>query len=151
MSCIIEQIAVELLTTLGGVTTGAGYGQTLSVSRPKKKPFEPLNNKALLYQTGWTKDEENAPAGRYQWWAHFSLEVYCMPNDTDTTAIDTYLNSIAADVAKALRVDYQRSNKAIDTIIEEPSFFVHVNSGFDGAMCNFSVRYRTLQDDPFSA
>lgn len=68
--------------------------------------------------------------------------------------LQQHLWTVAADIEKALGVDYNRNNLAIDTIIDSYQLqYVNPKEGdYTGAMdINLTVNYRHRQGDPFTA
>lgn len=150
---IIEQIAAELAQTLAEVTVGRGNQQTLSVERyDKTRGNSPVHLLAVLAFGDAERDEESAPIGSYGWDQEFIVTVYySQDNDTDeTTASDTELQKIAADIYKKLEEDHSRNNLAVDTTPLVPEMG-ESGEGFSSIMVKFNVRYRVPFDNPYIA
>jgi hypothetical protein len=152
---IIEDIAANVLTTLNGVTTAAGYNQTLTVYRPRRVDFSditPGDLVGVVYQIESEEFNENKAQTSSQWRQKFRAEIQVISSDTATETIDTRCNQVAADIMKALMVDAYRGKadgSVIDTMIDGSSF-IHEDGGeSSGVIVDFSVIYRTKITSPY--
>jgi hypothetical protein len=145
---VLEQIGVNVLTTLQGVTTANGYDYQLNVSRAVYKA-NPKHLDAIIYQIT-PDDVRDAPTMTEEWRQLYSVVVYIRPEDDDTTPVDSYNNACIGAVHKELQKDYTRGGLAIDTQPQPYIIFPPVEGEFGGFTYNFVVTYRTRLDDPFT-
>src|SRR6185312_7472952 len=99
---ISEQIAQNILTTVQGVTTGNGYNYTLSAQRHSRAGDKKAHLNAIIVQDDPKPVSDPKVYNTLEWWLPFSIGVFVIPLETDSTPIDQYCNQIAADVQKAL-------------------------------------------------
>ncbi|MEO6077872.1 MAG: hypothetical protein ABIP54_03730 [Candidatus Andersenbacteria bacterium] len=145
---IIEYIAQNILTTLSGVTTGAGYNYTIIPSRHHQIGDKPQHLGVIVHQ-GDPQELVNSNA-KQEWMAPFELECYVIQSESDTTPTDQYLNNLWGDIAKAILTDRTRGAYAIDTFVRKPEFFRNLDGSFEGITILVEVHYRTQLDNPFS-
>ena len=148
---IIETIAAEIETTIAGITTGAGYNQTLDPLRPKRNDFyleAPVDLKALVVQADDDVADFQA-IGTETWRQTFVIVVFVIDSDTETASIDTRINQVKSDIRKAIFVDTTRSGNAIDTILAGAVKFDD-GEGATGCAVYFDVLYRTVEGDPYT-
>jgi hypothetical protein len=149
---ILERIAANVLSTINNValpnvTTTAGNPQTLKAIRPLKKTT-PSHLLAVLFQLSPELDNDS-PLMTDQRWQLFTVVVYVLPSETDTTPIDSYNNDIAAALQLALMADYSRGGLAINTRMMPTIYFPPVDGEVCGIAFNFMVQYRTTLDNPY--
>jgi len=150
---IVEQIAQAILAALD-VLKAAG---TLSdAKRPLRTgiPVNPKDKLAVLYQDDPEEDAEQGsegrgPVDRQSWIQPFMIDCYVRPSDTSTTAVDTTINMLRADVEKAMRLTPTWGGLAIDTRIRAPEGFLTGDESAEGVRVNIDVLYRTDEDDPY--
>lgn len=154
----VELIAQNIKTTLETITTGNGYNQTVTVTRPAKSNAVTVrgdDSLVLVYRDA--ERTEAPPHGRMEWLQGFAVGIIKRIDETDTNPIDGQLITVAADVMKALRADYKRGTDgsgnplAIETRMEGLSWDVSEAGDINGLSVLFSVKYRTDEDDPFAA
>jgi hypothetical protein len=145
--CVLERIAQNVLTTLQNVTTSNGYDYTISPERLKASTTE-SHLKAVLAQLP-PDESDDAPIGTDQWKQSFSIVVYVMPTEDDTTPIDTYNNAVYAAIYKELMRDYTRGGLALNTIIKPVVHMPPLDGSPPGIVFFFDVIYRHAIDNPF--
>jgi hypothetical protein len=144
---IVDLITDNLLTTLQGVTTVAGYHYTLTVAHHDKIEGDaPADKLCILYRGDTESELDEAPQGCQQWRQAYSLVCYAFATQASPDAPDEKASTIGADVCKALQVDYTRGGYAFDTIIDVPELL----AGGNGIIINFACRYQTRFSDPFN-
>lgn len=146
---ILEQIAQNVLTVVGGVTTTNGYAYQLDVARAKKINT-PAHLKAYVFQLSPDDDVIDAPITQEQWKQNFAVVVYVIPTEEDSTPVDVYNNQIAAAIHKELMKDYSRGGHAINTVIKPTLYFPPVDGELAGITFMFDVIYRHSLDNPFA-
>jgi hypothetical protein len=139
---IRELIARNVVETLTGVSTAAGYNVTLSVERRKQAGNPPRDLLCIVGQDDAEDSDGDADGFEYERQPFFIL-VHSIPGEGETVAPDTRLNWIAADVRKALLSEPRRGAYAIDTIVGPPEFFA------DAVMLTAVVLFGTIYDDPY--
>lgn len=143
---ILENISANIATTLAGVTTAAGYHQTLIVKRSRRSDFEDIAAEdftAIVIQEA--ESERESPYSHTDRAMNYLVPVILMDDDRSTLALDTLKNRVRADIEKALRVDPTRGGYALDTVLKPPDDFAH------GITVKFEVWYRFNENDPYSA
>ncbi len=149
MISVLEKISQNVLTTLQNVTTANGYDYTISPIRAGLVS-SPNHLEALIYQVS-PEQPSDGPARLEEWVQLYAVVVYVMPYEADTTPIDVYNNAISGAMHKELMKDYTRGGLAIDTTILPTIYFPPYDSETAGIVFNFSVRYWTVIDDPFTS
>lgn len=148
---IIESIAANLLSTINGITTAAAYNQTITAKRPRTVDYQTAgwnDLDAIIVQTN--SDDSESPYNTITRNQHFDIVVFALNADRSEAVIDTRLNIIFADVAKALMIDHTRGGKAVDTQIHGADFFSDDSGSITGVRIDVSVNYRTMLTDPYT-
>jgi len=147
---IIEQIAVLIAADIDAITVANGYNQDLVAVRPKKVDFESAwDDLTVLVSQDTTVKDGQMSNGMQQWRQTFFATAIVIDSDTATTAIDTRLNQVAADIQKILMADDTRGGKAIDTIMIGSVSFDD-DDGLTGVNVVFDVLYRSAITDPYT-
>lgn len=147
---IIEHIAANVATTIDGITTGAGYNQTLTARRPPRNDFKdtpPTNGLVLIKQSDTGREPD--PTMSTAWKETFNLYAYVIESDSVTTSIDIKNNQVRSDIEKAILVDVTRGGYAHETEIADIAEFVD-DEGFSGIAVIIEVKYRTVYGDPYT-
>ncbi len=147
---ILEQIALNLVSTLQGITT-ASYENT--VARVTRPGIDPANNqvtdKALVLAQDSSVMDDSRPQQHRRRIQTFIIQATVV--ESGTTALDARLNSLIGDIEKALMVDRHRSNLANNTTVTSWSFFdVDGTANMRVALINVDVEYTHLVGNPFS-
>lgn len=149
---IIENIAANIVTTINGVTETNGYNQDIVVKRPSRVDYESeaaaddLTGK--IYQG--KRERLTGEMNSYTWRQPFTIVVYALNDDGSAVTIDTRLNTICADMEKALRVDITRGGYAYGgTDIGEPEVLVADDGSISAVILPITVDYRVLKSDPY--
>ena len=147
---ILEQIAANVKTTIEGITAANGYQQDLrSVTRPVRNTIPDTRDLSVEITQGDAEPDIECPHMFVQWIQTFAITAFVVNSDTATAPIDTRINTLRADIEKCLRVDPSRGGLAIDTTIGPPLIYEEPGA-FTGIVIIALVRYRTLEDDPYS-
>lgn len=88
------------------------------------------------------------PTGWKEWNWPFTLTIQVLPTEDDIVPIDQKRHRMFADVTSALLVDVTRGGYAIDTMIEEPEFYISPQ-GYAAVEVLVSVQFRTLYLDAY--
>lgn len=149
---ISEFIAANMLTTVNGVTVANGYNQNIVVKRPGRIDYDtgtPKNLLGLVYQTDRVRI---SPAAHhvYFWRQSFHIEIFALADDRSAVTIDTALNTIAADIEKAVRVDITRGGYAEQTHLDAVVFGDTDDGTITAVQITVSVDYKVLKTDPFT-
>lgn len=146
---IRERIRDNILTTLAGISTSSGYANTVTVEARRQWGNDPADRKLVVYQAeGSEMDVAQQNNRAKQWSQRFAVECYALESETSTTAIDDRINTLLADVEKALMVDYGRGGLAIDTSIVESGIMYFEGGQAAGGVLAFDVYYQTDLYDP---
>jgi len=157
---ISEQIAAKLLTTVATVTTANGYNQDLSALRPTRYGgFSVKDKLALVQQLEPVEDPDNSVSGNpgAKAWIHpFVIDVFAVPSEQAETAIDTQLNTMRADVEKALMNALPPFGTDFDSLaynahIGDPEFLADEDGAFEFVRIIVEIHYRTDETDPYQA
>jgi hypothetical protein len=148
-TAVVELIAANLATTLGGVTEDNGYTFDATVYRPARLDDSQVpSDKTIWLMQAEAQVDEDEPQGSMQVVQTWMAYVWVLPAKGSTTAADTTGNARVADVHTALMVDPTRGGNAIDTIVGPAS--VSWESEVVAFAVPIAVRYRTDIDDPRS-
>jgi hypothetical protein len=148
---IKEDIAANLLTTINTVTTGNSYQQTITGIRTLRIDYAKVSPDDLTFILSQDEEEEAEPGhSKKTWIQNYTVLCVVVDSDDSTTAIETRINQVEADIRKAVRVDPQRNSNALDTIIN-PSTQLPDGVDFTGIIVNIAVHYRHSEDDPYTA
>jgi len=144
---ILEQIAQYIKGKLDELVDA---GEASEVSRPLRAgvPTSPRDKSLVLIQLDPTEDE--SPMGRKSWVQPFEIEAFVVPDDSSTTPADTLINRLRSQIEKKVRENPNCGGLATDLRVLAPELFTLVDGGIDGVTVNFTVFYRTLEDDPYT-
>lgn len=148
-NAIIETFAAALKTRLETITTGNGYNYTAAVIRRTARAPEPGHLQVRITQ-GERERVEGAEC-HTAYVQPFTLALIVMPGDADTTALDTYVNNLAADVEKCLLSadTWWTSITGVANVEVEGPIPFDEDEGYDG--CEFTVlcHYRHVRGNPY--
>jgi len=153
---VIERMAQNIITTLQGIATAAGYQNTVAdVVRPAPGVGNQLNNMRLVVFQGGAAREQECPEQYTQWLQDFHVMCEVVESEGSATPVDQRLNSLACDVERALcltRTSQTRGGLAEDTILDARTTIPCDPQAHDGAvLVNIGVRYRTRYNDPLTS
>lgn len=156
---VVERIADALYERLRHLA--AGYSEHTAVTeviRPTQrgKSYSPKHLQIVLTQSAPEAVEElshpgNPPA--LAWRQIFNIRCHVNASEKDPTAVDTIINTMAADVVKVVCDAgthwHNFNNLAIDAewLPTEP---VDADGGFDGINVPLAVTYRTSEGNPYA-
>jgi hypothetical protein len=151
---VLERLTTNVVDTLRGVQTAAGYGCDLRVERPNPTLGNGQKDGLAVVIQGPTPTRtiDGVPLNLWEWRQEYEVVCFVSQSEQDETPIDTRLNRLWADVVKAITQDVNRGGLAIDTVIDDPEFDINgenANAGYVSA--KFTVQYRTLYNDPFTS
>ena len=147
-----ERIARNLVDTVKGINTAAGYHNTVSaVERRKQFGRHSGDRLIVLFQGDAERDETVEPTTNtapVQWKHPFAFDCYVVEPEGGAP-VDLRINTIRADVEKAVMVDPHRGGLAIDTAVGDPQIFTDEEGGqIAGVTVTVVVKYRTRLNDP---
>ena len=150
-TCVLERIALALKAKLETLVTS---GVAAAVYRPQRGGRTPPKAHKQIILVQETPTQQKAPHGFTQWAQPFRADLLVIPDDTDTTAVDSTVNEFRAKVEKALLTDPQFATTAfagavIDTAIKDAIPF-DPSEKLDGVSVVFEVAYRHRRADPYS-
>lgn len=144
---VIERIAQNVVDTLKGVNVAAGYNNSLSVERLKREGNAPRDLLVVVEQHDETQPED-VTHNKQEWFQRFAVTCYVVEQD-GARSLDTRINSVRADVQKALMQDPHRGDLAIDTILRGCDSIALLTGGqLTGIVVYFDVHYAVEWDDP---
>lgn len=153
---IIEQILQEVEARIAEITTVNGFNQDLNPVRLIRGDNDELsglgNGDVVLLMLDVTPNEElssHGNVGLMAWDMTVALAAFVVASDSSTTAIDTLINQVRADIEKKLMADPQRGDLAIDTIPAGASPWTDP-AGRTGIDVYMIVQFRTSLDDPYT-
>tara|TARA_R100001163_G_C5049198_1_gene186158 strand:+ start:547 stop:1044 length:498 start_codon:yes stop_codon:yes gene_type:complete len=150
---IPERIAAEIESRVAALQTGIKPNTHLvDVLRPKRiDTFTPQHMLAVISSQDPEYNEEiscegNPPANGYD--QRFEIAVYLMPSEKDPTPIETFANTVAADVCESLTDSGQgwhsMGGLCIDTRILSYEY-MDASGGVDGIIIPLVVTYRVSE------
>lgn len=153
---VSELIARELLTRLERLLVPAAYNTEASqVVRPLRYGgFTPKDLQIVLTQDSPIRNEEldcpgNPP--KIAWDLRFNIRCHVMPSESNTTPVDDIINTMSADVVKAVCLD--SSWQTMDGNAINSHWQDHENidgdGSFDGVNLPLVVTYRVQETDPY--
>lgn len=155
---IVEQIMLNILDTLGDVTTANRYSVTLDVQRASIKGN--VDNPELITCVVHSDDATiNSEGGTVQSGTFvdkpFLLKIAAYEGEDSEYPVRQTLEMAASDATRALRMDRSRGSVAgvYNTTISEPSFRTpgETQGGADECVLTVTVSYRRTLDDRESA
>ncbi len=146
---VIELIAQNVLTTVQGIKTAAGFNYDLTAQRHSKKGDRVRHLNGIILQEARREVTDKKVYNTNEWWLPFGIGFYVIPAEDDLTPIDTYANLIMADVEKAIMTDRYRGNNAISTKVLPEALIVEGGLEYDLVVINVEVHYRTSEVDPY--
>lgn len=152
---VVENIALALVALIDGITIANGFNQTLNAIRPKRIHLESdlyiENNAFVLQGEGGVLIDASEVA---HWVEEFIIQVIVLDSDDATTAIDTKMNQISADIQKQFKrndnwklngyskgIDIVKTERSIGVINETPQSYIDVT---------INVHMEYLTADPHS-
>ena len=150
---IVERIAQAISTKTQTLSVANGDSFDATVSRPPQKGIPtPTDGLVVIVQGDPEQSEEHEYAGNpnsIAWVQPFSVFVFVRRAESDTTAVEAYVNSRQADVIKALHADRQWSGLAIDSRVRAIRGIETSDGSHAGVEIEFAVTYRTSAVDPY--
>jgi hypothetical protein len=148
---IRENILANLKTTLEGITAAAGYTHTMAgVSRWSSKSNETRQTPCIVINSG-PEEKLQQPNPQATCRLTVYLDVWMRSPDTDTTASDTYLSSLLADVEKAVMADHTRGGYAENTAVVSAVPFETVDGQpVFGIVVEVLITYKHSITNPYS-
>ncbi len=144
-----EMISLNVLATLGGVSTAAGYKVSLKVERAMRPPQTPERLLAVIYEgDDQPAPDEEVPIGMAGWVRPYAVLIWAMGSEASAEPYDVLVNLARADVERALMQDHTRGGFARNTTLGPPSKIEDPNEPV-GVIVTFDVLYTTLEADPY--
>lgn len=155
---ILTRIVDDMVETLEGVSAAAGDDRTLTVERPKQSTGNTRRDGLAVVHRGSPKmvdtdDPDGGSAYNFVTWLQpFAVVLTVVESETSETSVDERLDTIRADVERALLEDGTRGGLAIDTRLGDPEYPEpdKPNSNVGEVWVVFIVQYRTRYGDPYS-
>ncbi len=150
---IAERLLAAVKTAVDGITTGAGYRQTLSAYRPSpggNAAFVEANGRVVVYAESDLPDPDYDLSGnvnRRGRRLRVSLVAWIIPAASDATPVDTLLTRAAGDLQKKLMADPQWSSLAIESFWGDTEFLDY-DEGRTGLTQSLEIVYRTPEGNP---
>jgi len=153
---IKELIMKNIHTTLESITTANGYDNTIeSVQRHQVEGQDTVAMPYIVIVQGDETIDSKAPDPLVSKQLEVHLDVLTKQDlDTDSRQGDEIMNSLEADIERALQVDPQRGGNAVDTdtlevmplaVEEDEDGLTDINS-----IMSFRVDYRQNRKNPKS-
>lgn len=158
MDTIIDRIIDQIHTALEGITTVNGYQidvnavyESTTVAGYGRAPQKTYTVE-LIQDDEVRNDAWSAPGNPplVAWDVPIEMSLIVRASDKNTVPLRKLLNTFWADVQKALMIDPQWSNLALDTNIGDPQNFANENDGFLGKVALTTVTYRHFENDPYN-
>ena len=152
---VVENIALALFDLIDAITVANGFNQDLSAHRPKRIFMDDdLNtdkNAFLLQGEGRVVVDASEVA---HWVEGFVIQVLVIDSDDSTTAIDSRMNQISADIQKQLKrndnwklsgysqgIDILKTERVIEIVNDSPQSFIEIS---------IDVHTEFLSADPYN-
>ena len=162
---IIEHIRRDVLDTLGRVSVARGFQNTLT-AEPLRTWGNTPEDKKCIVELGDEVDVSDTQGSVGRTYKTVDVYVTCYVAQAESTIddidIDARLNTVGADVEKALKLgtagddtSYSRNNYAVSTTLIRSARF-HGGVGEDGGVAlpfiamQFEVLYCHAIDDPYN-
>lgn len=145
---LVERIARNLLDTVKGIKTVAGYHNTVTALR--REQFGRYSQDRLVVLTqGDAERQLTAPHNGFAVWHQEFVFGCIVVEPEDGYPLDQRINSIRADVEKAVMIDPHRGKLAIDTWPNGAAPFLdETGAAIAGIDVSVTVKYRTTLTDP---
>lgn len=164
---IIERIAVVLKARLERITVPNGFANTVAgvLRPPRMGAINPKHLQIVLVQDDPVlNDDEKRASGSGLLLSvdqQFNIFAFVRPSDQLTTPIDTLLNSIEADIRKAVTnpedgtqwTDFREADGtrlAVRAQFDASEHFPEASGSLDGVAIPLIIKYRTPENDPYS-
>jgi hypothetical protein len=147
---VSELILDNIYSTLTGITTAAGYNQTV-VRVDRYRPMTEPAPSIFPTLTFWIEDEtrdDSYMVGQTERAMTLTVRAYTQDGDDPSLALERLL----ADVERALSVDITRGGYAYDTAAEGvvEREIVNLDRPFGVGYIEFGIRYRHVRGNPYS-
>jgi len=148
---ILERIARNRLDALKGVRVHAGYTIDLIAERPDAVDGNPVRDGLAVLTMGQpTRQGEGVPVTLTGWDQPFEVACTRIRSQADESGMDVLLARLCGDVMRAVTADESCGGLAFDTWLDDPTFdYLGANANAGVVTVRFTVRYRTLFNDPF--
>lgn len=148
-----ENIIANIATAVGNVSTSNGYNNTLaSVQRFQQAGLSVATVPTAV--VNFDQERKNVgPADRVDCQLDVSIDVWAI-HDTDAVSgsTSTLVDSLAADIEKAVMSDTSRGGYARDCYVESVTpFRLAEGQPYVGATLSVRIAYMHQLDDPFTA
>ena len=151
---IVELIAEQIEALINTVTIANGYNQDLTAVRPKRIHLEgDLNDDGTVFIEQEDATVEAASEDETMLRQAFTLEAIILDSDAATDAIDTRLNTVAADLIKCLftGTNWTLGGYADGLMLRDPAIEKFIGGEqIAGVAVNIDVLYRFVSDDPYT-
>ncbi len=153
MATIAELILQNVKTTLEGVTTGAGYENTINrVERFEQDGNRKDNPPFAIFSLAELQEEtaKGSANGKLAWRMGVDVWVWTVHDKTtDARTTDAVVTSLFNDALKALMQDTTRAGKALGTeVIGATRIDAVEGQPFTGILLECNIYYRHLNTDP---
>lgn len=139
----------NLVTTLQGITKANEYA--ISIRKVMRIKMSGLNITEFPTVVVIPADEPKSqePSDKYTCRLAFTLECWLTEQGGDISA---RVNTLLAEVERALMADHTRGGVAVDTrILSNSAFYNEVNKPYGGININIEIHYRHKLNDPYTA
>jgi len=149
---IVEQIAVKIAALVDAVTIASGFNQDLTAVRPKRIHLEgDINTDGTVI----VEQEEDAVIEADSntvvlWRQPFTIQALVIDSDDATTAIDTRLNQVRADIEKKLMTGDNWELGGLGEILLKSATKFIADPAVAGIAVNIDVLYEVNKSDPYS-
>jgi hypothetical protein len=151
---IKEQITAAVATALEGISVANGYNVDVTeIVRPRRtgERFTPVNYGIAVIQGDCQRAEDYDLASNppiIAWRLAIACDCVLRLSEASTTAMDTAVNELEADVQKCLMADQTFGGLALLTELGAVEYPAGGN-GAEGVTVWIYVTYRVSDDDPY--
>lgn len=152
---IKEQIVQAVVSALEAISAANGYvTEAVMVRRPRRTGEDetPENIGLWVIQLDEQRDESVDVVGNppgIGWRLPIAIDAVCRLGSSRDEPADQVLNTLEADVRRALMADLQLSGLAIETFLGGTEY-ADPTSGLEGFTIFFEVLYRVSLQDPYT-
>ena len=149
LNTVRERIVQHIVTTIQGITTAAGYGNTIqSVQRFQQRGQQFFNVPLVIVRMG-SEDAEDGPYPLISYRLEVSLMVVARQGATDPRGSDELINDLVGDIRKAMSIDRTRGALAVDTsALSSDPWPAEEGQPDIGVVMSTTIEYRTNALDP---
>lgn len=148
---VLERIRLNLKKTIAGIGLSTGYTFNAIAAEPDRLG-EQTGDGVVVIELGAAQLNPEIQANQLvEWWQEFLFLCFVVQSESNAASWDGLIAKRAADIHKAVQVDYTRGGWAHDTVPHAPEWFQRGEGEHEGVIARCFVRYRHDFGNPYSA